>query len=378
MRRRAEKFEVSGPPPFLCAGPLPVVIGRALAAVRDGEGTRAGITVALPSHSFGPYTPLAMEKTFVAAREERPGKAWLSRFAAGRTEAESWYFGRAERASGPSARECREALWQYMPELVPHYEHACALVGDDEVAHRMLSHFRPAPDAYGCSQSVWLGEGGPALIRNFDYPPSIVSDRFEMTEWSGLKVIAKAQRPWGGCVDGMNEEGLAASITLGGGRSQGRGFSIILVIRYVLETCHQVEQAVKALCRIPVALAQNVTVLDSAGNYATLFLGPGQRPIITRLRACANHQRAARPSSFSVARQQFILRALEDPSMSLEKLTDGFLRPPLYSVSATHPTLYTAVYRPAKGRVDYIWPGKRWSQRFEDFQIGEYTHNFTH
>ncbi|MHC2420685.1 putative choloylglycine hydrolase [Sinorhizobium meliloti] len=179
-------------------------------------------------------------------------------------------------------------------------------------------------------------------------------------------------------MDGMNEEGLAASITLGGGRSQGRGFSIILVIRYVLETCHQVEQAVKALCRIPVALAQNVTVLDSAGNYATLFLGPGQRPIITRLRACANHQRAARPSSFSVARQQFILRALEDPSMSLEKLTDGFLRPPLYSVSATHPTLYTAVYRPAKGRVDYIWPGKRWSQRFEDFQIGEYTHNFTH
>ncbi len=242
----------------------------------------------------------------------------------------------------------------------------------------MLSHFRPAPDAFGCSQSVWLGEGGPALIRNFDYPPSIVSDRFEMTEWSGLKVIAKAQRPWGGCVDGMNEEGLAASITLGGGRSQGRGFSIILVIRYVLETCHQVEQAVKALCRIPVALAQNVTVLDSAGNYATLFLGPGQRPIITRLRACANHQRAARPSSFSVARQQFILRALEDPSMSLEKLTDGFLRSPLYSVSATHPTLYTAVYRPAKGRVDYIWPGKRWSQRFEDFQIGEYTHNFTH
>ena len=62
--------------------------------------------------------------------------------------------------------------------------------------------------------------------------------------------------------------------------------------------------------------------------------------------------------------------------MSLEKLTDGFLRPPLYSVRGPHPTLYTAVYRPAKGRVDYIWPGKCWSQRFEDFRTGEYTHTF--
>ncbi len=57
--------------------------------------------------------------------------------------------------------------------------------------------------------------------------------------------------------------------------------------------------------------------------------------------------------------------------MSLEKL-DGWLpSPPLYSVSGPHPTLYTAVYRPAKGRVDYIWPGKTLVQRFEDFQTGD-------
>ncbi len=85
----------------------------------------------------------------------------------------------------------------------------------------------------------------------------------------------------------MNEKGLAASVTLGGGRSQGRGFSIILVIRYVLRPVSRSSSAVKALCRIPVALAQNVTVLDSAGNLCPSVLGPGQRPIITRLKACA-------------------------------------------------------------------------------------------
>jgi predicted choloylglycine hydrolase len=34
----------------------------------------------------------------------------------------------------------------------------------------------------------------------------MVSDRFEATSWSGRAVIAKAQRPWDGCLDGMNEE----------------------------------------------------------------------------------------------------------------------------------------------------------------------------
>ncbi|MBB3397855.1 MULTISPECIES: C45 family autoproteolytic acyltransferase/hydolase [unclassified Rhizobium] len=316
-----------------------------------------------------------MDKTFVTAREDRPGEAWLSRFVAGRAEAEKWYFGQAV-AQTPTVKDCRAALRHHMPELMPFYESACALVGDNEVAHRMLSHYRPAPERFGCSQAVWLGREGPALVRNFDYPPDIVSDRFEMTTWSNLRVISKAQRPWGGCVDGMNEDGLVASVTLGGSRAQGVGFSIILVIRYILETCHRVDQAVEALCRIPVALPQNVTVLDRSGRYATLFVGPHQRPIISRLKACTNHQRTIRPSLSSLARQMAIHQALEDPSMSLSRLTDLFLLPPLYSRSASSPTLYTAIYRAAEGRVDYIWPGKRWSQSFLDFHEGAYTHSF--
>lgn len=316
-----------------------------------------------------------MDKTFVAAREDRPGEAWLSRFVAGRAEAESWYFGRGA-ALTPSAKDCRAALASHMPELIPHYERACALVGDDEVAHKLLSHYRPAPERFGCSQAVWLGDEGPALIRNFDYPPGVVSDRFEMTEWSNLKVICKAQRPWGGCVDGMNEEGLVASVTLGGSYVQGVGFSIILMIRYVLETCRKVSEAVEALCRIPVALPQNVTVLDRSGCYATLFLGPRQRPIVTCLKACTNHQRSTKASASSMARQLALLEALAAPSASLSSLTDRLLQPPLYSGRGSYPTLYTAVYRPAEGRVNYIWPGKNWYQSFEDFRVGEYTHRY--
>lgn len=121
-----------------------------------------------------------MRKRFVFVREDRPDTAWLARFAAGRHEAERWYLGEG-RADPPTAAECRAALRDHMPELIPHYDRVCALVGDDDLAHRILSHYRPPPVISGCSQAVWLGDEGPALVGNYDNPLAVVSDRFEAT-----------------------------------------------------------------------------------------------------------------------------------------------------------------------------------------------------
>lgn len=221
------------------------------------------------------------------------------------------------------------------------------------MAHRILSHYRPPPVAHGCSQAVWLGEDGPALVRNNDYPLEVVSDRFELTNWSGRRVIGKAQRPWGGCLDGMNEDGLVAGLTFGGSRAQGLGFSIILILRYVLESCRCVDEAVSALGRVPVALSQNVTLLDRTGAYATLFLGPGRAPVLTTLQACTNHQEAVCGPD-SVLRQETLLRLLAAPSTTLSTLVGHFLEAPLYSRRSGFTTAYTAVYWPAAGRVDYL------------------------
>jgi predicted choloylglycine hydrolase len=78
----------------------------------------------------------------------------------------------------------------------------------------------------------------------------------------------------------------------------------------------------------------------------------------------------------SVERQQSMLAALEDPAMTLERLTGKFFEPPLYSRRAEFTTVYTAVYLPTEGRVDYLWPGKRWSQRFDRFVAAEYAHDY--
>jgi predicted choloylglycine hydrolase len=321
-----------------------------------------------------------MRKRFVFAREDRPDRAWRARFIAGRDEAERWYLGEGLEAP-PSAAECRAALRRHMPELLPHYDRACALVGDDDLAQRMLSHYRPGPSLSGCSQAVWLGAGGPALVRNYDWPLELISDRFEATSWFGRQVIAKAQRPWGGCIDGMNEDGLVASLTFGGSRAKGLGFSIILMLRYVLETCRRVDEAAAALSRIPVALSQNVTLLDRSGAHATVFLGPDRSPAVTAELICTNHQEQVvwpehAAASRTVERRQALARLIAEPGLRLDRLVESFLEPPLYSRRVRSTTVYTAIYRPAEGRVDYLWPGERRSQSFDRFDPGDYTHDY--
>jgi len=322
-----------------------------------------------------------MQKCFVAIREDTPGSAWRERFVAGRAEAEAWYRGTG-RGAPPTAAECRAQLQRHMPELLGPYERVCALVGEDDLAPQILSQFRPPPLPHGCTQAVWLGADGPALVRNYDYPLEVVSDHFESTRWFGREVISKGQRPWGGCLDGMNADGLVASVTFGGSPTQGLGFSIILVVRYILETCSQVSEAVAALCRIPVALSQNVTILDKTGAYATVFMSPERAPSVSRTPVCANHQDSSasiglsRNVASSMARQQAALRALEGSGATLAKLVKTFLTAPIYSRDASSPTVYSAVYRPAALTVDYVWPGNVMTQRIGSFRPGQYVHDY--
>lgn len=322
-----------------------------------------------------------MLKRFVAVAEDVPGRDWLARFHEGRAEAEAWYRGAGRRAP-PSAAECAAQLQRHMPELRDPWQRACSLVGDDELAPQILSQFRPPPLAHGCTQAVWLGADGPALVRNYDYPPAVVSPQIESTRWFGREVISKGQRPWGGCLDGMNADGLVASLTFGGGAAQGEGFAIILIVRYVLETCRTAAEAVAALCRIPVAQSQNVTVLDQAGRHATVYMGPGRAPVVTQARVCANHQDGdpgALPSAHaagSIARQQAALNQLGRHGSSLADLVSAFQSAPIHSRQASSPTVYGAVYRPEELTVDYVWPGHVMTQGIGAFKPGSYVHDY--
>ena len=226
--------------------------------------------------------------TVHAYREAKPGPRWQALYDATWPAYRRWYASEGL-AARPSLDECRRALAQYLPELVPTWERLSRLGGDDPVAARMLSMWGLPAFAVGCSQVVVPGEQ-PVLIRNYDYDQSLFEGVIASTNYSGhRRVLGTSDLLWG-LLDGMNEDGLAISLTFGGRPGSGEGFGIPIVLRYVLETCATVEQAVSALQRIPVSQSYNVALVDTIGSHAMVFVAPGQPAVVSRLEATTNHR----------------------------------------------------------------------------------------
>jgi predicted choloylglycine hydrolase len=243
----------------------------------------------------------------------------------------------------------------------------------------MLSLYRPPPYLAACSQGVWTRDGGPMLVRNYDYAPS----RFEGIVWHtrllDKQVMGMSDCLWG-LLDGINEDGLSVSLTFGGRRVLGDGFGIPLVLRYVLETCATIDEARATLVRLPYSLSHNLTLADAEGRLLTAYLSPDREPIFRGFPAATNHQgivewpeqaRATR----TIEREQTILRLLDDPAVDAAAFTDSFLRAPLFSTSYAHGfgTLYTAVYRPRELAMEVRWPAHAWVLGFDAFEEAHHT-----
>jgi Predicted choloylglycine hydrolase len=77
------------------------------------------------------------------------------------------------------------------------------------------------------------------------------------SRFTSRTVIGTTDAVWGLC-DGMNDAGLAVSLTFGGRASMGEGFGVPIVIRYLLETCSTTEEARAVLARMPIAHTMNL------------------------------------------------------------------------------------------------------------------------
>ncbi len=126
-------------------------------------------------------------------------------------------------------------------------------------------------------------------MRNYDYDPNAFDSLVLQTGWQGRQVIGTSDGLWG-LVDGMNDAGLAISLTFGGRRVVGTGFGVPLILRYVLQTCETAEEAGRALARVPTHMSYNVTVLDAKRQYLTAMMAPDRPAVITHAAVATNHQ----------------------------------------------------------------------------------------
>ncbi|MEH0548787.1 C45 family autoproteolytic acyltransferase/hydrolase [Streptomyces sp. B21-105] len=276
--------------------------------------------------------------------------------------AEGWMT--AESRTPKGADRARRLFETHMPELVPVLDRLAGQLDRPE-GETFLTLAALRPFFSGCTQ---IGGGG-TLLRNYDFSPdecegTIVSSHF-------LRPVIGMQDAAWGLLDGMNDAGLAVSLTFGGRLVHGPGFAILIVLRYLLETCTTVDEAVARLKSLPVAIPQNVTLIDPE-QARTVFVGP-DIPLTEAPDACAaNHQHLPVPDEQEKSsRTQERLNAVRAAGTDVAAM----LEPPLYQSAYEERlgTVYTARYRPSEGRVVYHWPGESWEQSFDAFAPGSRT-----
>jgi predicted choloylglycine hydrolase len=312
-----------------------------------------------------------MDLLFEAIDEDRPGPKWRRMFDRHWHAYSRWFVRDGIRAR-PTYLASLKAMRAHMPELIPAYEAIAAAAGDGDLEARFLSMWCPPIYVGGCSQAIITGPD-PALIRNYDFSPRLLEGTWYASRFNGKRVVAVADCLWG-VLDGINEDGLAVSLSFGGRTAAGPGFGIPIVLRYVLEFAGTTSEAIAMLRRIPVHMSYSVALIDRAGHHATVYVNPDRPAEVLERRVSTNHQRQVEwarhaETTKSVEREVALEKTLSSPK-SAEDVLANFLRPPVYQTAygRGYGTLYTAFYKPQEGSVDLIWPGVRWHQSCSEFK----------
>ncbi|MEQ8361689.1 MAG: C45 family peptidase [Cyclobacteriaceae bacterium] len=309
--------------------------------------------------------------SFGCIHEEKPGEKWKALFERTWPHYKLWFL-----SDGYMARKgyltSYSEFQNHMPELVPFYEKLIELAGGGDLESRFLSMYCPPAYMSGCSQVAWTRDSN-ALIRNYDYSFKLFEGTMLYTNWL-QPIIGVNDCTWG-LLDGMNASGLAASLTFGGRKVVGEGFGIPAIIRYILEISTTVEEGIAILNRVPVHMAYNVSLIDSTGNYATVYLSPDRAPIVVKTQVATNHQVEVEWGDYAtltgtIERKRYLEEMVSSPFETEESMVKRFLHPPLYNTNyhKAFGTLYTIIYRVNAKTIDVLWPDQQISQSFDFFR----------
>lgn len=317
-----------------------------------------------------------MQLQFRAVAEEGPGSEWTAAFRRGWPGWRDWLRARRKddgNGDTPRLDDSLRALRRHMPEIEGMWERLVTAVGGDDEVAQFLTFWMPPRYLVSCSQLVLDGGGDPLLIRNYDLNPELNESTLLGSRWRKRRVMGMVEG-MAGLADGINDAGLAASLTFGGRVQHGRGFGIPLIIRYVLEVCRDVTDACEALRAVPSHMSYNVTVADRQGRAATVMLAPDRPAMAAPDPLATNHQIGVewpRHGRLSRTRERFDhLTRMLAAQPGHDEARRAFLAAPLFSTGYARGfgTVYTAAYRPAAGEVTLAWRrGDMIRERFDGF-----------
>jgi len=321
-----------------------------------------------------------MEFTFRSLFEGKPGSVWQREFQTLWPAYRQWFLRDGER-DRPTYLESVQALEKYMPALIPTYETMVELAGGGDHAARFLAQYCPPPLFRGCSQAVYIKDE-PVLVRNYDYSPYVFDGLLMRSHFDQRSVIAMIDC-MSGVLDGMNEDGLAVSMSFGGRDEFGKGFGITILLRYILEYATNIKEAIELVKDIPVHGAYNVTLLDRNANCSTLVIAPDQSTRVTNAAIATNHQTGSSWPKYqervqTALRFDYLTDVVSHRAHSVDSFPRQFLQPPLFNTEFAKGfgTLYTAAYYPQRRECEILWPHNSWRFGFQDFVETEYPMSF--
>ncbi len=316
--------------------------------------------------------------TFDAIAEASPGQKWLARWHRSWPSYEAWFIARGG-DGGPDRAACRAALTRHMPELLPVYDRLVALSGGGDRAARFLSTWCPPAYLGGCSLAALSDGQDVRLVRNYDLSPDLNEGLLLRSEWTGRPVMGMVEFLWG-LSDGINDAGLSVALAYGGRSGTALGFGITTILRYVLEVCETVDQALAVLGRVPSHMAYNLVLADRHGRTVSVEMRPGGGARIMPRAIATNHQSGeTRPGRAAFTRTHERHAHLAGLRTGPRDLHRHFTRKPLLQdrYAEGFGTLFTAEYDPARSALRLIWPDHDWRHSLDAFDEGRCVIDFT-
>ncbi len=311
-----------------------------------------------------------MEMTFTSIKENQPGLKWKTQWNRAWPIYRHWFT--RPRSNAPPRSDCESAMTRYMPELAVPFRRLLALTGGADLEACFLSHWCPPQYLSGCSIAAAARTDQVRLVRNYDLAPHLNEGLLFRSAWGGVPVMGMVEFLWG-LSDGINNYGLSAALAFGGRNDTAPGFGITLILRYVLETCRNVEEAIDVLNRVPSHMAYNIALADRFGHTASVELRPGGGLLRVWPSIATNHQHGPEPASRhrfteTYSRRAHLQNIIAD-AQAPRDLARHFLQSPLYQSDYKNGfgTLFTAEYDPLRTVLTLHWPSDRWVNSLDIF-----------
>lgn len=175
------------------------------------------------------------------------------------------------------AASCLPVYEEYYPEILEEIQGlADGQRCDARILKAMLLGMYAMPPSCGCSCFALANEQSLLLGRNSDFVTDLeklnLNVIYKLTD--GAYSFTGNTTAFVEIEDGVNEHGLAAGLTSVYPRQRKPGLNAGFLLRYLLEKCKDVPQAVARLSRLPAASAQTLTLADASGRIAVIEWSP--------------------------------------------------------------------------------------------------------